>query len=307
MKRLILAVPVVVVLVACSSSTKPAAPSSTSSTPTSSSALSTSASPTTSAAVTPAPPPVPTPTIGKPYQVGTDSGELAVTLGVPLAPVTDPDTDGTIYYEVGFPITLTPISGPPSLDLPDLKLAPSGDDPLEGATDQDPSVPLTGQDGAAQKLACGSVPLLQDLLSSDSPVGTPLTKPLFGCVTFNYKITPTSFVFDVGLDTGNPSWPISLGTPRAAPVAQKLVSFSGSGSRLLTVPVAAQVDGTQVCWHMPHNGLNIIQSENDSAGHGLNLLVNAVGAVSDCATDESLGTYIQVLSDGSWSITVTNF
>ncbi len=48
-------------------------------------------------------------------------------------------------------------------------------------------------------------------------------------------------------------------------------------------------------------------AETYRAGDGPKLLTNTVGPIDDCQTDVSLGRYLQVRSEGSWTITITDF
>lgn len=139
---------------------------------------------------------------------------------------------------------------------------------------------------------------------TDEDFSLTVAAPTRVCVTWSYDTTdsPTLFTY---LDR---AWTLTLPAPRAAGKPTTLATFHGSGSKLLRVPAGAQVDGAKVCWNMPGSGNHILQLEQDTAGDGLNILTNALGSSdADCASGTAVTPYIQVIDEGSWSITITNY
>jgi hypothetical protein len=170
------------------------------------------------------------------------------------------------------------------------------------------------------QLAAKKVGLLEDQDIEGDDIGVydmpPGTGPFDACLVFETD-TPNETVSDLffqpegDVDESNPTAEESIwhGTPKTAGKAstrQVLDTFSGSGSRLISVPKKDR-DGGRTCWDMYGSGNHILEEEDDTAGTDEVLLTNSLGSEDKGCTTSHLSRYIQVIAEGSWTITVTNF
>lgn len=245
------------------------------------------------------PPAPPTPTVGVLYTVNADGAAYTVLIAKPYQPISYPDVDGSARYEVGLQIAITPVEGTPSLRPADLTLGATGDVSVDTQY-------VEGKDTAIVHAACHGQSLFIDNPSISTglvDVSWDLTMTLTGCITFEYVDPPTSL--SIATNNGAVTWPIALAKPLPPLKPRTLASYSGSGSRLIPVPAAAQ--NGHICWYMPGDGNHIIWAQDNTSGANEDLLTNALGSTDqDC--DELGGhSYLQVISEGSWQITITDF
>lgn len=145
-------------------------------------------------------------------------------------------------------------------------------------------------------------------LANLNPLTVPAGTTTVACLPFIYL--PAGKPATVALTGTDASWPLVLGGGTSGTVSPTtLATFSGSGSALLTLPTTVtSASNVKIAWAMPSDGNNIIEAEDDTAGNGLDLLTNVVGANNNSLDGVQLNeTYLQVLSEGSWTITITNF
>ena len=314
----IMSVGLVVLLAGCGGATQLAAPT----TPTDTATSTSSSVPDTPTSTAP-------PQAGDTLTITDGSGDEAdytVSAPIKVIPISDQDYD----REAAVTITVVGDEGSFVVSNGDLLTpATAGEDrgDFGGGYDSvvDASEPdlATGPELAAAKTLCAGRKTFADIENADTSStnigGSSYTldagKTISFCLPFRYssKTPPTKLVYSDST-TGTGAVPIywTVHLPAASGTAAKptvLATFSGDGSKLLTLPASVQNEPVKVTWHMPSSGNNVIEGESDSAGDNLDLLTNVVGANDGSTSDKDLSedTYFQVLSEGSWTITITNF
>jgi hypothetical protein len=125
------------------------------------------------------------------------------------------------------------------------------------------------------------------------------------CLPFSYRLGHDPLTV---LLKGTPiSWtlPAANRGSAASTTTRSLARYTGSGNQLLAVPTAiTSAHRVDVGWTLRDPGNNIIGTESDSVGNNLRIITDGLGPDEASLALTLNGSYLQVISQGKWSITI---